>query len=262
MTRKQFIESHGATCSNWQWSWSFVNHAKRFVIFGAWDRDTSGKETLILGNDWQSRRGRRNPGYGQSREHIRLVEEEGYTLKTFPMEYSDSKAGPDGSGPAKIGGFTAALTERKLKQVGNSWFAVDFATAIAEPQVQVSGGGFADPETRRAVEKAAIDFVKQTLEKRGFRVDDHQQKKCGYDLLAVSNAGSFLIEVKGTDSFVPRFFLTRNEYRCSEQSEWRLFVVCEARSTPSLQEFTGEEMHRTFALESLMWECTPRKSVV
>ncbi|MCW0312025.1 hypothetical protein NB694_001825 [Pantoea ananatis] len=26
MNRKQFIQSEGATCSNWTWSWSFVNH--------------------------------------------------------------------------------------------------------------------------------------------------------------------------------------------------------------------------------------------
>ena len=27
MTRKQFIESQGATCLNWNWSWSFVTGA-------------------------------------------------------------------------------------------------------------------------------------------------------------------------------------------------------------------------------------------
>jgi len=45
-------------------------------------------------------RGRKNPGFQQSRDHIRLVEEEGYTLKTFPMEYSDERKAEDGSGPA------------------------------------------------------------------------------------------------------------------------------------------------------------------
>jgi len=25
MTRKEFIVSNGATCKNWNWSWSFIN---------------------------------------------------------------------------------------------------------------------------------------------------------------------------------------------------------------------------------------------
>ncbi|HIH0854662.1 HNH endonuclease, partial [Vibrio cholerae] len=29
MSRKKFMESVGATCSNWNWSWSFVNHEER-----------------------------------------------------------------------------------------------------------------------------------------------------------------------------------------------------------------------------------------
>ena len=40
MKRKQFIESFGATCKNWTWSWSFVNHDEKLVIFGAWDDHT------------------------------------------------------------------------------------------------------------------------------------------------------------------------------------------------------------------------------
>jgi hypothetical protein len=36
MSRTQFAESYGATCRNPHWSWSFVNHEKRFVIFAEW----------------------------------------------------------------------------------------------------------------------------------------------------------------------------------------------------------------------------------
>src|SRR5687768_11323259 len=28
-SRKQFIENLGATCANWNWSWSFVNHDEK-----------------------------------------------------------------------------------------------------------------------------------------------------------------------------------------------------------------------------------------
>jgi len=43
MSRKKFIESVGATCDNWNWSWSFVNHKDRFVVFGLWDVNEDGK---------------------------------------------------------------------------------------------------------------------------------------------------------------------------------------------------------------------------
>jgi len=134
-----------------------------------------------------------------------------------------------------------------------------FLESTAEPKVQVSGGGFADPESRREIEAAAIKFVTCELERRGFRVEDHQRENRGYDLLAVSPSGKWLVEVKGTDSVEPRFFLTRNERRCADGCpEWRLFVVCSARATPSLIEYTTEQMYRAFTLDALAWECLQR----
>ncbi len=129
-------------------------------------------------------------------------------------------------------------------------------STVSEPTLQVSGGGFPDPQTRKKVEVAAIAFVIQELTRRGFRVSDHQREDRGYDLLAVSPLSKLLVEVKGTDSSAPRFFLTRNEHRCStKKAEWRLFVVSEARSAPLLHEYTAAEMHRQFALAPLGWEC-------
>jgi len=131
MTRRQFIESVGATCKNWQWSWSFVNDAERFVVFGAWDTNTAGQRNLILSETWEiNTRGRRNPGFQQSRDHVRLVEEEGYTLKTFPMEYSDVRKDEHGVGPATIKGFTPKLSDRTLKKFGNGWYACDASDDI------------------------------------------------------------------------------------------------------------------------------------
>ena len=126
MNRKTFIESQGATCSNWYWSWSFINKRKKIIIFGAWDRNTDGNTSLILSESWEfNRKGRKQPAFTQSREHIRLIEEEGYKLMTFPMIYSDAKKGEDGVGPAKIEGFEPSLTEKILKKVGDSWYASD-----------------------------------------------------------------------------------------------------------------------------------------
>jgi 5-methylcytosine-specific restriction protein A len=134
MSRKQFIQSHGATCRNWTWSWSFINEAERLVIFGAFDVNQAGSKVLIFSEEWQiSRGGRRQPAYAQSREHIRLVEEEGYRLLIFPMLYSKAKE-QGGVGPASIGGFSPHLTEKSLLRVKPNWYASDESTALLLPE--------------------------------------------------------------------------------------------------------------------------------
>jgi len=146
MSRKKFIESVGATCKNWQWSWSFINETKRFIVFGAWDRNTEGQKTLIFSDDWKlNAHGKQNQGYEQSRKHITMIEEDGFKLMTFPMKYSDARKGEDGTGPAKIAGFTPALSEQFLKKIGNSWYADDnsdsstLAEEISTPERYAEG---------------------------------------------------------------------------------------------------------------------------
>lgn len=125
-SRKAFIESLGATCRNWTWSWSFVNAPRRMVIFGAWDLHTSGNRSLILDEAWAiTPAGKRSPAYPQSREHVRLVEEEGYTLHTFAMQHSSELVDENGIGPARIAGFTPEIAQRTLCRVGSKWFASD-----------------------------------------------------------------------------------------------------------------------------------------
>jgi len=119
MSRKQFILSHGATCRNWQNSWSFVNHQEKFVIFGEWQNRHAG---LIFSEDWQKKKHstKANPGFKESRENIRLIEQEGYRLFIFPMYARD----PDAEKP-KIHHFKKQLFERKLEcHEGRHWYVV------------------------------------------------------------------------------------------------------------------------------------------
>lgn len=135
-----------------------------------------------------------------------------------------------------------------------------FIEAASSPEIQISGGGFGDPEKRKKVEKAAIDFVTARLIERGFDVHDRQRDNVGYDLLAVKDSGNLFVEVKGTASFQPRFFLSRNESRCSSQhQEWRLFVVSGCDTAPRLHEFTASEMRQKFTFDPLAWECVENK---
>jgi 5-methylcytosine-specific restriction protein A len=121
------MKSQGATCRSWTWSWSFVNAKDKIVIFGAWDKHTKGSKALILDEAWaRSYAGRVKPGYEESRDHIRLVEEEGYTLKTFPQIHSE-KLTKDGkrAGRARIKRVGSVLTKKFLRRIGRKWYAVD-----------------------------------------------------------------------------------------------------------------------------------------
>ena len=63
MNREQFIQSRGATCRNWTWSWSFINHDDQLVIFGAWDVERDQERAVILREAWEfNARLRKNPG--------------------------------------------------------------------------------------------------------------------------------------------------------------------------------------------------------
>lgn len=134
ISRRKFIESQGGTCDNWAWSWSFVNEKEKIIIFGAWDLHTQGNISLILSEDWRrNNRGKKQSAYPQSREHIRLIEEEKYQLKTFSMKHSDANRDENGLGPAKIAGFIPELKSKYLKKVGVNWYASDNLTNSTFP---------------------------------------------------------------------------------------------------------------------------------
>lgn len=143
--RKAFIESLGATCKNWTWSWSFVNHLERKVIFGAWDIHVDGDRTLILCEGWEIKKGRRNNGYAQSVEHLRLVAEQGYELYTFKITHSDELQDEDGVGPAKIKGFERFITRKWLLQQEGRWYACEevpipvIPEEVSHPELYLEG---------------------------------------------------------------------------------------------------------------------------
>ncbi len=192
MTRKQFITVQGATCKNWGWSWSFVNESERLVIFGLWKYYKDGK---ILSENWQvSARDRKNAGYAQSREHIRLIEEMGYRLMTFPMKWSDAKRKHDKKGPGKIGGFTPELTEKTLKRVGSSWYAVQSSAAISLPEELPANEKY--PEGARC--SVTINAYERNPRARAACIANHGYicKSCGIDFVKVyGNLGKDFIHV-------------------------------------------------------------------
>ncbi|WP_378182104.1 HNH endonuclease [Aquimarina sp. SS2-1] len=124
MTRKQFIEQQRATCKNWNWSWSFINETEKIVIFGAWDTLDNGALELILSPSWEyNNKNKKNRGYKQSLEHIGLILNNNYILKTFKIYHSDENKNKEGIGPSKISRFDPVLEEKQLIQIDGEYFA-------------------------------------------------------------------------------------------------------------------------------------------
>lgn len=125
MTRQGFIQSLHATCRNWRWSWAFVQHDNRWVIFGAWDVLTNKEYSVILDEDWERspNTGRKQPGYSEALEYVGLVKNEGYFLKTFPMGRiaADPRNSP---GIARIANFRPILSDCTLKKKNRQWLAI------------------------------------------------------------------------------------------------------------------------------------------
>lgn len=107
MNRKQFIQSRGATCRNWTWSWSFINHDEQQVIFGAWDTEREKERAVILREEWEySSRDKRQPGYTQA---IAVIKD-----------------------------FERRLDHRFLRKEGSVWYA-DFAASPFPDELAVPG---------------------------------------------------------------------------------------------------------------------------
>ena len=122
--KKAFIQSLGADCANWLWSWSYVNHAERFVLFGAWDDMITPRGQLILRDAWQAGKSGRTAGYGQSRRHVDLVLNDGYDLFTFRMRRG-LRDPSDPGGPSKILDFEERIVRKNLVRAGDDWIAED-----------------------------------------------------------------------------------------------------------------------------------------
>lgn len=120
INRKHFVLSVGCEEASWQSSWSFVNHIDKFILFNAWaDREDKNGQ-LIVSEDWQYDiiTGRKKAGYSRAMKHFKLIEQEGYKLKTFRIK------GPNGDDKkAKIESLEPIMRDKTLKRIGNKWYA-------------------------------------------------------------------------------------------------------------------------------------------
>jgi len=93
------------------------------VIFGVWEGEDKGKFRLILHKKWEySAKGKRQPGYLQAVEHIRLVEDNGYALRTFSMRGVKRYPEQGDLSPSAIQDFTPELDNVQLVALPDGWY--------------------------------------------------------------------------------------------------------------------------------------------
>lgn len=116
--------------------------------------------------------------------------------------------------------------------------------------------GFGTPEHRKRVELAAEFAVIEYYKRKGYAYERVTHLPCGYDFVFTKGKSVRHVEVKGTSSPTPRFFITRNEYVKGLESNpaWRLAMVTSALSeAPSIVEYDALQLRRVFDLEPYVY---------
>ena len=131
--------------------------------------------------------------------------------------------------------------------------------AVKNPYLDEITDGSADPfaafgtaEHRKKVEVAAENTVIAHYRANGYKCERVSKSPCGHDFIFTKGRDSRHVEVKGTASASPQFFLTKNEHVKGLKSNplWRLAMVTSALSeNPALTEYNAMELQTSFDLE-------------
>lgn len=116
--------------------------------------------------------------------------------------------------------------------------------------------GFGTAEHRKKVEEAAEKVVIQHFKGRGYLDERVSHLPCGHDFVFSKGKNELHVEVKGTSSATPQFFLTRNEFNkgCMSNPAWRLAMVTSAlSSSPEMVLYTARELRKAFEMEPYVY---------
>lgn len=102
LTRKEYMQRHGLTCTNNQWSWVLVNHDKKYIVVQKPNKNSREVYSPAWGKPTQA-------SHNDFKKHLDLVKSEGYGVKMADME---GYVGEDGR--YHITGYHQALYDAKL----------------------------------------------------------------------------------------------------------------------------------------------------
>lgn len=115
---------------------------------------------------------------------------------------------------------------------------------------------FGSAEHRKAVEVAAEEAVIAHYTGKGYTCQRTTHLPCGYDFIFTRKKSVLHVEVKGTSSTTPRFFLTRNEHNIGFEldPDWRLAMVTSALSgSPHIEEYNSRQLKEAFNIEPYVY---------
>ena len=156
------------------------------------------------------------------------------------------------------------LLKRRMKKLRSA--VIENPTDETAPDLGAEPGdpfrGFGTPEHRKKVEKAAEEAVKKHYRAKGFSHDDVYdnvtKKNLGFDFIFRKGRTEHHVEVKGTSSDLPRFFMTRNENAYRETPAWRFAIVTNALGPkPTVRVYDNRRFKRTFELEPYVYTGMP-----
>ncbi|MGX4990644.1 hypothetical protein [Enterobacter kobei] len=127
MTKTKFIQSLGFICQNIVWSWSYVDHSNKRILFGIWsDLKMPGGEHLILSDKWiENSYGVKNLGYSQAIEHLKLVLFSNYELYTFEQTPINPK-----DEVRKTKEFSERIYKKHLVRRGDGFYSIGTGTSF------------------------------------------------------------------------------------------------------------------------------------
>lgn len=193
---------------------------------------------------------------------LRPVEEIRVKLRPLKQRYASISRIPAlQPGPIRTLYPIAPSDARRLLRAARSTYRVDIDDVARQAEHTVSGGGFGTAEENRKVEGAAIKHVREYFRAHGYAVRDVSATKCGYDLECRRGRVSLHVEVKGTRGAEQKFILTRNEERTwKADRHFRLALVTNALSEPTLFQFRGPRALSRVYLEPIAYVCVPATS--
>jgi len=121
-----------------------------------------------------------------------------------------------------------------------------------------TGTGFADTETKRDVERAAILFVTNWYEGRDWLVESVENEKIGYDLNCSKGSMVQCVEVKGIGGEDVAFIITQREFREAQtNSDFVICIITSALSIePKLHPYSGSQFIEKFKFDPIAYRAT------
>lgn len=186
-------------------------------------------------------------------------------LRFVTRQYSDrlilrhGRINPEQFGSPRI------LTDSSAEVLNELWYGAPslagFKEVLEEDLRSVEAvAGYADPITNAEVESAAVSTVTMWYQDRGWRVRSVEPENLGYDLVCTQGGNEEHVEVKGTQGHIPSYFMTANEYECSENDP--LFILCVVTGVLTQQSYIysypGSQISKEFEFTVQQYKAVPR----